>query len=244
MNARPAVKTALAAGSLAVLAGIGAAVVHSQNHASRKAEAPTLRPLRAEIVAARSRDPAAVPSLDLVAVQSRSCPGLVAPRSWTLVWSDLQRGDQMHTELRDPAGAVLACDIGSRSRSRPALPPDVRELAAPSAHGAMLTLRAPAARLSALRPVFERIVRAQRQAMRGTPRRLSWSAARRASYYNVQVFQGKRRIVNAWPTHATLLIGAGTLQPGRLYTWYAWPAFGNGTAAHFGAPLARASLRG
>jgi hypothetical protein len=230
----PAVKTALATGSVVVLAGIGAVAIHGQDHALPNPDAPKAPQPKSKRLA--------VPPHDLVAVPSRSCPGLVAPRSWTLVWSDLQRGGQMHTELRDRAGAVLACDIGSSSRH--ALPPGVRELTAPSAHGAMITLRAPAMRLAALRQVFERIVRAQRQAVRGTARRLSWPAARRASYYNVQVFEGKRRIVNAWPAQSTLLLKAGTLEPGRLYTWYAWPAFGDGRAAHFGALLARASLRG
>jgi hypothetical protein len=74
-----------------------------------------------------------------------------------------------------------------------------------------------------------------------TPPLLRWTAARHATYYNVQVFRGRSKVLSSWPTRATLPLSrswsfAGHrfhLKPGR-YRWYVWPGFGSRTAARYG----------
>ena len=71
---------------------------------------------------------------------------------------------------------------------------------------------------------------------------LRWQRVRGASYYNVQLFRGSKRIYSAWPrTHQ---VGLPTtwkwsghrfrLRPGR-YRWYVWAGFGLRKLAHYSA---------
>jgi hypothetical protein len=68
---------------------------------------------------------------------------------------------------------------------------------------------------------------------------LRWSPAAGASYYNVQVFLRRRRIVNAWPTDAALRLPPAALQQGRYYLWVVWPGFGPRGERTYGPPLGR-----
>ena len=71
---------------------------------------------------------------------------------------------------------------------------------------------------------------------------LRWAKVRKASYYHVQLFRGKRRILALWPARPELLLHASWtyagrryhLQPGR-YRWYAWAGFGRRDAERFKA---------
>jgi hypothetical protein len=73
------------------------------------------------------------------------------------------------------------------------------------------------------------------------PPLLRWTPVRGASYYNVQLFRG-RKLLSTWPVHSTLQLGRAwrygerqyRLSPGR-YTWYVWPGYGPLSAAHYGS---------
>jgi hypothetical protein len=71
---------------------------------------------------------------------------------------------------------------------------------------------------------------------------LRWSPARRATRYNVQVFLGRRRVLNAWSTDARLRVPTGVLKQGRTYVWVVWPANGPRRAARFALPVGRSTF--
>lgn len=68
---------------------------------------------------------------------------------------------------------------------------------------------------------------------------LRWRATPGASYYNVQVFRGARRVVNAWPTAPRLVLPRGALEQGRTYVWAVWPAAGPRARASYGPEVGR-----
>jgi hypothetical protein len=69
---------------------------------------------------------------------------------------------------------------------------------------------------------------------------LRWAATRGASYYNVQLYRGSKRVFAAWPTTNQLGLPAGwrwnghkqRLGPGR-YRWYVWAGFGARSFARY-----------
>jgi len=69
---------------------------------------------------------------------------------------------------------------------------------------------------------------------------LRWAPTRRASYYNVQLYRGSKRVFAAWPTTNQLGLPAGwrwnghkqRLGPGR-YRWYVWAGFGARSFARY-----------
>lgn len=73
---------------------------------------------------------------------------------------------------------------------------------------------------------------------------LRWSALPGASYYNVQLFRGRQKILSTWPAatslklHRTWTYGGKTfrLVPGR-YAWYVWPGVGARSATRYGKML-------
>jgi hypothetical protein len=76
------------------------------------------------------------------------------------------------------------------------------------------------------------------------PPMLRWTPVLAASYYNVQLFLGKHKILSAWPTRAGLQLSRRwrfeghryRLRPGR-YRWYVWPGFGTRRIAHYGRAI-------
>jgi len=76
------------------------------------------------------------------------------------------------------------------------------------------------------------------------PPRLSWAKVPGASYYNVQLFHGSRKILSTWPVKTSLVLPrswtfAGKkhkLVPGR-YRWYVWPGYGPRSASKYGKLL-------
>ena len=72
------------------------------------------------------------------------------------------------------------------------------------------------------------------------PPTLSWTAAPNATYYNVQLFRG-RKVLSVWPVNATLQLRRTwrfegrryRLKPGR-YRWYVWPGLGKRKAGRYG----------
>jgi hypothetical protein len=82
------------------------------------------------------------------------------------------------------------------------------------------------------------------------PPLLVWVRVAKATYYNVQIYYGPRKILSAWPNPAKLKLSRSWLYSGRhfqlrkgLYRWYVWPAFGPRTKARYGQLLGQATFR-
>ena len=65
-----------------------------------------------------------------------------------------------------------------------------------------------------------------------SPPLLRWRPNARASYYNVQVFRGRVKVLSAWPTRPSLRLRSRWTYLGRqwklsagTYRWYVWPAY-------------------
>jgi hypothetical protein len=71
---------------------------------------------------------------------------------------------------------------------------------------------------------------------------LSWRAAPRAAYYNVQIFRGMRRVMNAWSTDRRLRVPEGVLRQGRSYVWVVWPGIGPRANATYGPAVGRSTF--
>jgi large repetitive protein len=79
---------------------------------------------------------------------------------------------------------------------------------------------------------------------------LGWPRVKRASYYNVQLFRGGRKILSAWPKKAhyrlklrwTFRGERQRLTPGR-YRWMVWPGFGRRSRPDFGERIVRSTFR-
>jgi hypothetical protein len=69
---------------------------------------------------------------------------------------------------------------------------------------------------------------------------LRWQSVAGATFYNVQVFRGKKKVLSTWPNKGKLILRsewsysghARQLLPGR-YTWYVWPARGTRKAPKY-----------
>jgi hypothetical protein len=78
---------------------------------------------------------------------------------------------------------------------------------------------------------------------------LAWVAARGATYYNVQLFRGSRKILSLWPGANHLQLPKAwrfgghkfTLSRGT-YTWYVWPGLGARSAKRYGAVLGKSTF--
>jgi hypothetical protein len=78
----------------------------------------------------------------------------------------------------------------------------------------------------------------------GQPPLLLWKAVRRARYYNVQLYKGRRKILTRWPRGEQLQLGkswrfAGRkrkLRPGT-YDWFVFPGFGERSKHRYGKLL-------
>jgi hypothetical protein len=71
---------------------------------------------------------------------------------------------------------------------------------------------------------------------------LVWRPVAGADYYNVQVFRGRRRVLNAWSADTRLPVPRGVLRQGRTYVWVVWPAAGPRRAARYGLPVGRSTF--
>jgi hypothetical protein len=78
---------------------------------------------------------------------------------------------------------------------------------------------------------------------------ISWQPVAGASYYNLVVWRGHRRILDLWPTSTRVRLPQtwdyhgvrGSVSPGR-YLWFAYPGFGPKASAHYGTPVQRGVL--
>jgi hypothetical protein len=94
-----------------------------------------------------------------------------------------------------------------------------------------------------------RLLAPAKRATVAAPPLLRWTAVRRAGYYNVQLFRGKRKILSAWPQRAQLRLERRwryggrryQLRPGR-YRWYVWPGKGPRAANRYGERIGARSF--
>jgi hypothetical protein len=74
-----------------------------------------------------------------------------------------------------------------------------------------------------------------------SPPVLRWRRVARASYYNVQLYRGRVKVLSAWPTSPRLQLGGQWRFLGRQrrltrgsYRWLVWPRFGRRYGALLG----------
>jgi hypothetical protein len=82
-----------------------------------------------------------------------------------------------------------------------------------------------------------------------SPPLLRWRRVARASYYNVQIYRGRVKVLSAWPTRAQLRLRARwtylgrerRLVPGK-YRWLVWPRIGRGAQGRYGSALGQSTF--
>lgn len=78
-----------------------------------------------------------------------------------------------------------------------------------------------------------------------------WLPVERATYYNVQIWLGKRKIVSAWPRVPRLVVPPRgklggrryALVRGKTYRWYVWPGFGRKVERRYGRMIGVSTFR-
>jgi len=79
---------------------------------------------------------------------------------------------------------------------------------------------------------------------------LSWGKVKNASYYNLQVFKGKKKVMSIWPKTSKAQLPdhwkyhgrKQTLTPG-LYRWYVWPGYGSMKHRKYGKLVGSSTFR-
>ena len=79
---------------------------------------------------------------------------------------------------------------------------------------------------------------------------LSWGKVRHASYYNLQLFKGKKKVMSIWPKSTKAQVPGSwrynghkqTLSPG-LYRWYVWPGIGSMKRHKYGKLVGSSTFR-
>jgi hypothetical protein len=73
---------------------------------------------------------------------------------------------------------------------------------------------------------------------------LRWKRVRGARYYNVQLYQGTRKVLSAWPSRPRLRLHRRWRYAGRrfrlapaTYQWYVWPGYGRRAQRRYGLLL-------
>ncbi|MGE4177190.1 MAG: hypothetical protein AB7G65_15260 [Thermoleophilia bacterium] len=113
-------------------------------------------------------------------------------------------------------------------------PGNLVRVAAPAAPPAPETLQSAFGRL--VSPGAASWLRWQRPVLR-------WRGVDGATHYNVQVFRGTRRVLNAWPGRHSLRVPDGVLKQGRTYVWVVFPGYGTRAAPSYGAAVGRSTFQ-
>jgi hypothetical protein len=78
---------------------------------------------------------------------------------------------------------------------------------------------------------------------------LAWLPYRGATYYNLQLFRGGRKILSVWPRRARFRLGASWTFSGRrykltrrAYEWRVWPGIGKRRAHRYGPLLGHSTF--
>jgi hypothetical protein len=78
---------------------------------------------------------------------------------------------------------------------------------------------------------------------------LQWPRVRRATYYNLQLLRGGRKVLSVWPRRARYQLKLRwrfqgkrhRLIPGR-YRWIVWPGYGRRSKGRYGKPVVRSTF--
>ncbi len=87
-------------------------------------------------------------------------------------------------------------------------------------------------------PTASPLLEPARGARLTAPPALVWEPVKRASYYNVQLFRGKRKVLSAWPAAATLQLGRSWRYGGSAARWRPAATAGSSGPASASAPSA------
>jgi hypothetical protein len=81
------------------------------------------------------------------------------------------------------------------------------------------------------------------------PPMLRWTPIRNATYYNVQLYRGDRKVLSTWPSHAKLQLKHTWHFGGHVYRfkagkyrWYVWPGYGRRSAARYGSMVGKGTF--
>ncbi len=106
-----------------------------------------------------------------------------------------------------------------------------------------------ASTVAAARPAASKGLRPLRGTRLRAGPRLRWPAVRGASYYNLQMYRGKRKVLTAWPAHAHLKLHRRWVFQGHrirlipgTYRWYVWPGYGSRAAHRYGSFIGQSSF--
>jgi hypothetical protein len=95
---------------------------------------------------------------------------------------------------------------------------------------------------SSLRPFIDGTV--------SSPPRLRWRRVRRAHYYNVQLFKGRKKVLSAWPKGPRLQLKSrwrynrhSRRLASGLYRWYVWPGYGSTKRHRYGKLVGSSTFR-
>jgi hypothetical protein len=99
-------------------------------------------------------------------------------------------------------------------------------------------------------PTSSPLLSPARRARLAQPPLLVWESVKRATYYNVQLYRGREKILSRWPRAEEFQLSETwrfggqrrRLKPG-LYTWFVFPAFGERSDRRFGKLLGKSSFR-
>jgi hypothetical protein len=82
-----------------------------------------------------------------------------------------------------------------------------------------------------------------------SPPLLRWRRVARASYYNVQLYRGRVKLLSTWPIRTRLQLRARWTYLGRqrrltpgTYQWYVWPGYGRPAARNYGRLLGQSTF--
>ena len=77
-----------------------------------------------------------------------------------------------------------------------------------------------------------------------------WARVRSATYYNIQLYRGSRKVLSAWPAKPRLKLRRTWVYNGRRYRlrkggyrWWVWPAFGPRSKPNYGRLLGTGTFR-
>jgi hypothetical protein len=81
------------------------------------------------------------------------------------------------------------------------------------------------------------------------PPLFDWASVPRATYYNVQLYLGSKKVLSAWPSRSRLQLKRTWSYENRVnrlkkgvYRWYVWPGFGPRSPARYGQLLGQATF--
>ena len=99
-------------------------------------------------------------------------------------------------------------------------------------------------------PTASKLLSPARGARVRNPPLLEWKKVRRATYFNVQLYRGHRKLLTRWPRINALQLKKRWRYAGRSrrlaparYCWHVWPGFGKRSERDYGRKLGESCFR-